>query len=140
DVTHIDPPADAGAALRERRRYTPWLVLAILAAAQFLGMSPWLAASAIGPQLAALWSLDQQQVGWLTTAVQLGFVAGTLTAAVLNAADVLPVRWYFALSATLVAVVNSLLLVAPSFEYALALRFLTGAMLAGVYPPAMKMA
>lgn len=119
---------------------TAWLMLGMLAASQFLGMSPWFAASAIGPQLAAEWGLGQQQVGWLTTAVQLGFVAGTLAAAVLNAADVIPARWYFAGSALAAALANGLLLVAVSFESALVLRFLTGALLAGVYPPAMKMA
>src|SRR5690606_24253264 len=79
------------------------------------------------------------QVGWLTGAVQLGFVAGTAVAAVLNVADLVPARWYFAVSATLAAAANAALLTAPSYESALVARFTTGALLAGVYPPAMKM-
>ena len=102
-------------------------------------MSLWFTASAVSPQLQALWGLGDQQAGWLTTAVQLGFVAGTAVAAVLNLADVLPARPYFAVSAVCGALANALLVVAPGFAAALVLRFLTGFFLAGVYPPAMKM-
>jgi len=115
-------------------------MLLLLAAAQFLGMSPWFAASAVGPQLALAWSLDAQQVGWLTTSVQLGFVAGTAVAAVLNLADVIPARTYFTGAAVLAALANAGLMIAPGFEAGVVLRFMTGAALAGVYPPAMKMA
>jgi MFS family permease len=115
-------------------------MLVILALGQVFGMASWFAASAVAPELAVLWSLDSQQVGWLTTLVQLGFVTGTALAAVLNLADLVSARWYFAASALLAAVVNAGLLVAPGLETGLALRFLTGAALAGVYPPAMKMA
>jgi MFS family permease len=116
-----------------------WRTLALLAAAVSLGMSLWFTASAIAPQLQAAWGLSAQEIGWLTTAVQLGFVAGTAVAAVLNLADVIPARGYFAVSALLGAVANALLLLAPGYGAALALRFLTGFFLAGVYPPAMKM-
>jgi MFS family permease len=114
-------------------------VLALLATAEFLGMSLWFTASAVAPQLRVIWDLSAQQAGWLTTMVQIGFVAGTAVAAVLNLADVVPARPYFAVSALLGALVNGLLVVAPGYEAALVLRFLTGFFLAGVYPPAMKM-
>jgi MFS family permease len=105
-----------------------------------LGMSVWLAASAVGPVLAASLHLSGAETGWLTSGVQLGFVAGTLAAAVLNLADLLPGRWYVAGAATLAAVANGGLLIADSFGFALASRVLTGVAIAGVYPPAMKMA
>jgi MFS family permease len=114
-------------------------MLALLGTGQLLGMSLWFTASAVAPQLANMWDLTSQQIGWLTTAVQLGFVAGTALAALLNLADVLPIRGYFAACALLAAAANAALLVAPGYEIGLALRFLTGAALAGVYPPAMKM-
>ena len=116
-----------------------WRMLATLAIAELLGMSLWFAGSAVAPQLAARWSLTGSETGWLTTIVQLGFVVGTAAAAVLNLADVLPSRWYFAGSAACGALANALLLAAPAFAPALACRFLTGFFLAGVYPPAMKM-
>lgn len=114
-------------------------MLALLATAELLGMSLWFAASAIAPQLQAYWRLTPSQTGWLTAIVQLGFVAGTAAAALLNLADVLPSRAYFASAAAIGALVNAALLVAPGYRSALALRFATGFCLAGVYPPAMKM-
>ena len=117
-----------------------WRMLAIIGIAELLGMSLWFAATAIAPELASRWSLSPAETGWLTSAVQLGFVAGTLVAAVLNLADIVPSRTYFAASALLASGANLGLLVAGSFGAALLLRFCTGALLAGVYPPAMKMA
>jgi len=116
-----------------------WRMLALLAAAELLGMSLWFAASAVSPLLAARWSLSTGQAGWLTTVVQAGFVCGTAAAALLNLADVLPSRALFAASALLGAAANAALLWAPGYRTALACRFLTGLFLAGVYPPAMKM-
>ena len=114
-------------------------MLVLLSFAELCGMSLWFSASAAGPRFATLWDLDQQQTGWLTAVVQLGFVAGTAVAAVLNLADVVPARRYFATCAVLAAAANAALVVAPGYEVALVLRFATGALLAGVYPPAMKM-
>jgi MFS family permease len=115
-------------------------MLALLATAELLGMSLWFAASAVALPLATRFGIPATEALWLTPAVQLGFVFGTATAALLNLADVLPSRWYFATAAAIGAAINASLLAAPSFGVALALRFLTGFALAGVYPPAMKMA
>ncbi len=116
-----------------------WSTLALLAVAELMGMSLWFTASALSPELAAQWGLSEAQAGWLTTVVQLGFVAGTAVAAFLNLADIFPAGRYFCVSALLGAGVNALMLVAPGYGSALVLRFLTGFFLAGVYPPAMKM-
>ncbi|MET0399076.1 MAG: MFS transporter [Longimicrobiaceae bacterium] len=126
------PPADPQPSRR-------WRILLLLAVAELLGMSLWFTASASAPQLQALWGLSAQQAGWLTTVVQLGFVAGTAVAALLNLADVVPARPYFAVAALCAALANALLVAAPGLAAALVLRFLTGFFLAGVYPPAMKM-
>jgi MFS family permease len=115
-------------------------MLTLLACAELLGMSLWFAASAVAAQLGRAWSLTSSDIAWLTTIVQLGFVCGTAAAALLNLADVLPSRVYFATAALLGALANAALVVSGSFATALALRFLTGFTLAGVYPPAMKMA
>jgi MFS family permease len=116
-----------------------WRMLAILSFAELCGMSLWFAGSAIAPHLAELWSLTPGETAWLSTSVQLGFVAGTALAALLNLADTISSRTYFATAAILGAFANAALLGAPGFRSALLLRFLTGACLAGVYPPAMKM-
>ena len=114
-------------------------MLALLSIAELFGMAAWFAASAVAPQLAQLWSLSASESGWLSTAVQLGFVAGTALAALLNLPDVLPSRWYFAGSSLLAAGANAALVVVDDYTSALVLRALTGVFLAGVYPPAMKM-
>ena len=116
-----------------------WRMLALLSAAELLGMSLWFAANAVAPQLAARWHLSPGQAGWLTVAVQLGFVTGTALAALLNLADLVPAQRYFAGSALLAAAANAALVGAPGVASALGCRFLIGFFLAGVYPPAMKM-
>jgi MFS family permease len=117
-----------------------WRTLGLLTTAELLGMSLWFAASAVAPQLAERWSLGRGQAAWLTTIVQLGFVCGTALAALLNLADILPSRFFFAVAALAGAAANAALVLVGSFPGALVLRFLTGLSLAGVYPPAMKMA
>ena len=117
-----------------------WSMLALIALAELLGMAVWFAATAVAPELREQWGLTPAQSGWLTSAVQLGFVAGTLGAAALNVADLFPSRSYFAICAVLAAGANGALLLAGGYGPALVLRFLTGFFLAGVYPPAMKMA
>ena len=117
-----------------------WRALGLLTVAELLGMSLWFAASAVAPQLAERWSLGPGQAAWLTTIVQLGFVCGTALAALLNLADILPSRFFFAVAALAGAAANGALVLVGSFPGALLLRFLTGLSLAGVYPPAMKMA
>ena len=116
-----------------------WRALALVSAAELLGMSLWFAASAVSAQLAERWVLSASQAAWLTTVVQLGFVGGTALAALLNLADVVSSRRYFAISALLAAAANGGVIIAPSYGVALWCRFLTGLCLAGVYPPAMKM-
>jgi MFS family permease len=102
-------------------------------------MSLWFAASAVAADLGVRWGLTSSEMGGFTTLVQLGFVFGTATLAILNVGDLMPAPRLFAISAVTGAAANALLLVAPSYGWALATRALTGFALAGVYPPAMKM-
>ena len=117
-----------------------WRMLALLALGELLGMSLWFTGSAVGPQLQLQWGLTGSQVGWLTTIVQLGFVAGTALSALLNVADIVPARRLFAAAAVAGALANAMFAHAGSYDSALVFRFATGFCLAGVYPPAMKMA
>lgn len=117
-----------------------WRMLAVLSVAELLGMSLWFGASAVAGELGARWALTTSETGWLTSVVQLGFVVGTALAALLNLADIVASRWYFAIAAIAGAVANAGLLLVDNFSAALLLRFATGLFLAGVYPPAMKMA
>jgi MFS family permease len=116
-----------------------WRVLALLSTAELLGMSLWFSGSAVVPALKVEWQLSDYTAGWLTVAVQLGFVAGTLLSAFFNLPDVINVRHLFFISALLGALANTAFgYFATSATVAILLRFLTGMFLAGVYPPGMK--
>ena len=73
-----------------------WRLLALLALAELLGMSTWFTGVAVAPQLDARWGLSPEQVGGLSTPVQLGFVTGTALVALLNLADLIPAKRFFA--------------------------------------------
>ncbi|MFN2632670.1 MAG: MFS transporter [Thermoanaerobaculia bacterium] len=116
-----------------------WRALPLLSGAMLLGMSVWFAASASVPAIQKEWGLSAAAAAWLTLAVQLGFVAGTLASALGNLPDVLSARHLFAGSAALAAAVNAAFaLWARGPVAGIVLRFLTGFFLAGVYPPGMK--
>ena len=113
--------------------------LALVALAQLLAMGLWFGVSAVAPEIASEWRLTEASAAWLTLAVQLGFVAGTLLSATLNLPDVIRPRSLFALCALLGAIVNAWLAWrVETFSTAIALRVITGVCLAGVYPPGMK--
>ena len=114
--------------------------VAALTVAELLAMALWFSATAVAPQLREELALTPGQVGWLTASVQLGFVVGALTSALLTLADRVSAQRLFALSAVVGALLNAAIVVAaPSVAAVLTLRFLTGATLAGVYPVGMKL-
>jgi MFS family permease len=115
-------------------------MLSALAVAQFLGMSLWFSATAVTPILIKEFGMSDSHASWLTIAVQAGFVAGTLLSAAANLADVLNARVLFFLGGLSGALANAAVLLANSSATVIALRFLTGAALACVYPPGMKIA
>src|SRR5262249_31166800 len=102
-------------------------------------MSLWFSGSAVVPALTKEWHLSESAASWLTLSVQLGFVAGTLLSALLNLPDIISPRHLFTLTAICGAIVNGVFgWFTHDATTAIALRFLTGMFLAGVYPPAMK--
>jgi len=116
-----------------------WTTLLLLALAELLAMAVWFSASAVVPALTTAWDLTDSGRAWLTISVQLGFVAGAFASAVFNVADRVPTRWLFTGTALAAAGATALIpLLARDLGPALALRFLTGALLAGVYPVGMK--
>jgi len=118
----------------------PRRVLAVVAIAQLLAMAPWFSASAVAPTLARVWQLTPGGTAWLTMSVQLGFVAGALLSAILTLADRVSARRLVAGSAMLAAAATVGVAGASGFAVGIGCRVLTGAALAGVYPPSMKIA
>jgi MFS family permease len=115
--------------------------LALLAAAMVLGMCPWFAATAVAPAVVAEWGRGATTQSWLTMAVQLGFVLGTLVAAVLMLSDRFSARRLAGGSAIAAGLATAAVTI-PGLPPvpAIMLRVLTGVSLAGVYPPGMKIA
>jgi MFS family permease len=118
----------------------PQRMLALLALAQFLGMTLWFSATAASPQMVAEFSLSESTTAWLTMAVQGGFVLGTLFSALVNLADVFNARRLFAAGCALGALANAAIAYTGDATTIIALRWCTGAALACVYPPGMKIA
>jgi predicted MFS family arabinose efflux permease len=119
----------------------PRRVLPVIVFSQFAGTSLWFATNAVMPDLQRAWGLPAAAVGTLTSAVQLGFVAGTLLFALLMVADRFAPTRVFLACAVLGAFANAAtVLLAGQWGALLALRFAVGFLLAGVYPVGMRIA
>ena len=120
---------------------TKWPSLAALAGAQVLALSLWFSATAVVPSLRAAGAIDALSASLFTSAVQAGFVIGTLISAILGLADRIDPRRFFAVSAVFACAVNALILAVPPGSWTVPLlRFLTGMAMAGIYPVGMKLA
>ena len=119
----------------------PPRILPVIVLSQFAGTSLWFAVNAVMPDLQQAWGLPPASVGLLTSAVQLGFVAGTLVFALLMLADRFPPSRVFLVCSLLGAAVNAATLLANGqLAVLVVLRFAVGFLLAGVYPVGMKIA
>jgi MFS family permease len=103
-------------------------------------MAPWFSASAVAPSLAAAWHLGPSGTAGLTISVQLGFVAGALVSSILTLADIWSARRLVAGSAVAAGLATIGVALSTGPVVGFGWRFLTGAALAGVYPPGMKIA
>ena len=114
--------------------------LAIIVVAELLGTSLWFSANAVADTLVGLWDVGAAGIGSLTSAVQAGFIAGTLVFALTGFADRYPASRIFAACAMVGAAANAgLAWQADSLAAALLWRFATGFALAGIYPVGMKL-
>ena len=115
--------------------------LAFIALAQVAALSVWFSAAAALPDLIAAGALSPLRQAALTSAVQIGFVAGALASAVFGLADRIEPRRLFAAGAIGAGAANLLALVCePGSGAMIATRLLAGASLAAVYPVGMKLA
>lgn len=115
--------------------------IALLLIAEVAAMSLWFVSAAILPDMLREVELSPFRQAALSSGVQAGFVAGALISTFIGLADRFDPRRVFAASAIVAGLINALLLVAePGSALAISLRFVTGALLAGVYPVGMKIA
>ena len=116
-------------------------VLPIIVLAQFAGTSLWFAVNAVMPDLQNQMGWPASDVGRLTSALQLGFIAGTLVFAVLAIADRFSSRRVFLLCSLAGSLCTlGALAQVDNFLALLMWRATTGFFLAGIYPVGMKIA
>ena len=118
----------------------PHHAVRLIVLAQLLGTSLWFSANSAADPLRADWGLTLADIGALTNAVQLGFIAGTFVFALSGLADRFAASRIFAVCAVLGALLNAAFaLLAQGLVSAAVLRFAVGLTLAGIYPVGMKL-
>ena len=114
-------------------------ILWIIVLSQFAGTSLWFVGNAVLPELKQTLNLSQYALSHVTSAVMLGFIAGTLVFAFFSLADRFsPVKLFFICSLLGALSNSSVAWLATDASSLFALRFLTGIFIAGIYPVGMK--
>ena len=127
----LDPPQAA------IPRFDP---VATIAIAQLLGTSLWFSANSAADDLRRAWGASVSDIGILTSAVQLGFILGTLVFALSGLADRFPASRIFTVCALLGAAFNACFAwLSTGIASGAVFRFAVGICLAGIYPIGMKL-
>jgi len=116
-------------------------VLPVIVLSQFLCTSLWFAGNAVINDITYKLQIEPSFAGYLASAVQFGFIAGTLIFALLSVADRFSPSVVFCICAVFAAAANVAIIISgiTAFEIIL-FRFVTGFFLAGIYPVGMKIA
>jgi MFS family permease len=118
----------------------PRRILPVIIASQFAGTSLWFAGNAVLADLQREWGLPPEALGYTTSAVQLGFITGTLAFAFFAVSDRVSPRIVFFVCSLAGAAANLGVFALGGVWPLVACRFLTGFFLAGIYPVGMKIA
>ncbi len=117
------------------------LILPVIVFSQFCCTSLWFAGNGVISDLVINFDLEVSVLGHLTSAVQFGFIIGTLIFAILTIADRFSPSKVFLVSALLGSLFNlGVIWEANNLLSLLSFRFFTGFFLAGIYPVGMKIA
>lgn len=116
-------------------------ILFLIIFSQFCCISLWFAGNGVLDDLRANFDLSAQALGHLTSAVQFGFISGTLLFALFTIADRYSPSRVFFFSALIGGIFNLSILWDGNTLWTLLLaRYFTGFFLAGIYPVGMKIA
>ena len=119
----------------------PGHILPVIVISQFCCTSLWFAGNGVINDLVVQFNLQESALGHLTSAVQFGFITGTLIFALLTIADRFSPSLVFLICAIIGSICNiGIGLTQNTFLSLLVLRFGTGFFLAGIYPVGMKIA
>jgi len=114
--------------------------IATISVAQLFGTSLWFSANSAADGLMRAWHAGASDIGLLTSAVQVGFILGTLAISLSGCADRFRASTIFVLSAIAGAVFNGAFAwLSTGLLSATVFRSLVGVCLAGIYPLGMKL-
>ena len=116
-------------------------ILPIIVISQFLCTSLWFAGNAVLPDIIKNFPTETNLLANLTSMVQFGFISGTLVFAIFAISDIFSPSKVFFFCGIAAALFNlGICLPLTNVHLLLLFRFLTGFMLAGIYPVGMKIA
>ena len=116
-------------------------ILPTIVIAQFLCTSLWFAGNAVLPDIVKSFPTETNLLANLTSMVQFGFISGTLIFAVFAISDIFSPSKVFFICGIAAALFNlAISMNVSDVRLLLLFRFLTGFMLAGIYPVGMKIA
>jgi len=116
-------------------------ILPTIVIAQFLCTSLWFAGNAVLPDIVKNFPTETNLLANLTSMVQFGFISGTLVFAIFAISDIFSPSKVFFICGIAAAIFNmGVCLELSDVHLLLLFRFLTGFMLAGIYPVGMKIA
>ncbi len=117
------------------------IILPIIVIAQFCCTSLWFAGNAVMSDIVLAFDLSESALAHLTSAVQFGFIIGTLIFAILTIADRFSPSKVFFICALIGSLFNlGTIWEQNTFWSLVFFRFATGFCLAGIYPVGMKIA
>ena len=117
------------------------IILPIIVFSQFCCTSLWFAGNGVMADLISTFNLNESALGHITSAVQFGFISGTLVFAILSISDRFSPSIVFFFCALIAALFNLVtILENNSFFSLFILKYSTGFFLAGIYPVGMKIA
>jgi len=116
-------------------------ILPIIVISQFLCTSQWFAGNAVLADIIKSFPSETNLLANLTSMVQFGFISGTLIFAFFAISDIFSPSKVFFVCGIVASLFNlGICLPLTNVHLLLAFRFLTGFMLAGIYPVGMKIA
>lgn len=114
--------------------------VATISISQLFGTSLWFSANSAASELMRAWHASATDIGLLTSAVQVGFILGTLVMSLSGCADRFRASSIFVVCAIAGAAFNAgFAWLSTGVVSAAAFRFLVGVSLAGIYPLGMKL-
>ncbi|MFK7832611.1 MAG: nitrate/nitrite transporter [Winogradskyella sp.] len=122
-------------------KHSSKFILPIIVISQFCCTSLWFAGNGIIDDLVIEFNLSPSALGYVTSAIQFGFISGTLVFSALTIADRFSPSRVFFVSALIAALFNlGIILSSNALISIIVLRYFTGFFLAGIYPIGMKIA